>query len=436
MRPDGPARASQGRGQEVTVHAPRLRLDAILSSAKSIYLSGTAAEIPDALKLLRRHRPTDATVTGIFTPPLNRRSYADPGIGLRMRAFFLLAEVRQHVALGLVDYCPWRYGAIHRWMVQPRRFDTALVMLSPPDADGMCSLGVQTDFLPRFHQNVGRIIGFINPNMPRTCGEGGIPYRALAAVAESAAPLNTLAQRPPDPTAERIAERIAALVPDRATVQMGIGQIPSQVLAKLRAHRGLRIHSGVVDDNVLALEESGALDRDAPIVTGAAVGTPRIYAAVADNSRFSFRAAAHTHAHGTIAGLERFRAINSVLQVDLFGQVSAESSDGRLVATPGGLPDFARGALDSEGGRSIVAVRARNAGGIPNGIVAMLGRPGLATSGAVDADIVVTEFGVADIRELPLDARAEALIAIAAPEDQEDLARTWAGMRAGFLAKS
>jgi acyl-CoA hydrolase len=417
----------------VTVHAARLRLDAILSSAKSIYVSGAAAEIPVARSILRRHRPTDATVTGIFTPPLNHRSYADPDTGLRMRAFFLLPEVKRHIELGLIDYCPWRYGAVHRWMIEPGRFDTALVMLSPPDAHGKCSLGVQTDFLPRFCQHVERIVGFINPTMPRTVGEGQIDYRALAAVVDSDAPLNTLAQRLPDPAATRIAEHIVGLVPDGATVQVGIGQIPSQVLARLVNHRGLRIHSGVVDDNVLALEESGALDRDAPIVTGTAVGTARIYDAVADDPRFSFRAVAYTHSYNTIVALKRFCAVNSVLQVDLFGQVSAESSNRALVAAPGGLPDFARGALDSEGGQSIIAVRARNSGEVANGIVACLGQPGLATSGAVDADIVVTEFGVARIRDLPLDERAAALIEIAAPEDQEDLAREWATVRSGLF---
>ena len=420
----------------MTAHSSRLRLETILTSAKSIYVSGAAAEIPMAPDLLRQHPPTDATVTGIFTPPLNRRSYADPETGLRMRSFFLLGEIKQHLGLGLIDHCPWRYGAINRWMLAPGRFDTALVMLSPPDANGKCNLGVQTDFFPRFHQHVERIVGFINPNMPRTIGEGQIDYSALAAVVECDAPLSVQAQREPDIAASAIAGNIVALIPDGATVQIGLGQIPSQVLAKLGNHRGLCIHSGVVDDSIIALEASGALDRDAPIVTGVVVGTAAIYQAVDNNDRFSFRAVAYTHACGTIVAFKRFCAVNSVLQVDLFGQVSAESSANRLVATPGGLPDFVRGALDSEGGQSIVAVRARNAGSIPNGITANLGQPGLATSGAVDADIVVTEFGVARIRDLPLDQRAEAVIAIAAPEDQETLSREWARMRGGFFTKS
>ena len=419
----------------MTAHSSRLRLGAILSSAKSIYASGAAAEIADALPLLRQHRPVEATVAGIFTPPLCRRSYADPEIGLRMRAFFLLGEVKKHIELGLIDYSPWRYGAINRWMLAPGRFDTAMVMLSPPDENGKCNLGVQTDFFPRMYHQVERIIGFINPHMPRTAGESQIDYASLAAAIEIDQPLNTMPQRAPDDAAVQMAAHIVSLIPDGATVQIGLGQIPSQVLAKLVDHHGLRIHSGVIDDNIIALENSGALDRDAPIVTGTAVGTPDIYDWVDRNDRLSFRAVAHTHAYRSIVAIERFCAVNSVLQVDLFGQVSAESSNGKLVATPGGLPDFARGALDSPGGQSIIAVRARNGGSVPNGIVASFAAPSLATSGESDADIFVTEFGIARVRDLPLDKRAEAIIAIAAPEDRDTLAEQWRIMRAGFFTK-
>jgi acyl-CoA hydrolase len=411
-------------------------LKAIISSARSIYASGAAAEIRTLPDLLREHSPNDAVVTGIFTPPLNSQSYADPTTGVRMRSFFLLNEIRRHTDLGLIEYCPWRYGTINRWMLAPDRFDTAMVMLSPPDASGRCSLGVQTDFFPRFRDQVKRIVGFINPNMPRTHGEGEVTYDELDAVVDCDAPLNVLTLRPPDEAARRIAALVAARIPDGATVQVGIGQIPSQVIASLVNHQRLRIHSGVVDDTILLLEESGALDRDVPIVTGTAVGTPAIYAAVDDNPRFSFRAVSYTHSYRSIVTIQGFHAVNSVLQVDLFGQVSAESSNGRLVASPGGFPDFARGALDSPNGRSIIAVRARNAGNIPNGIVTRLDPPGLSSGGALDADVFVTEFGVAEVRDLSLESRAEAIIGIAAPEDRDRLAREWAAIRGGLFVRT
>jgi acyl-CoA hydrolase len=410
-----------------------LNLRAVLASAESIYVSACGAEITAARELLHEHRPARAIVTGIFSPLVNRRSYADPDTGLRARTFFLNKELKQHLASGLVEYCPWRYGVIDRWLSAPQRFDTALIMISPPDEHGRCSLGVQADFLPSFFHRIERVVGFVNPHLPRTAGDTLVDYSALTAVVDYDVPLVSLRTREPDAAAVEIAKRITELVPDGATVQFGVGQIPSQVLARLGTHRRLRVHSGVIDDNILTLEQSGALDRDVPIVTGTAVGTAQLYEALGDAKRFSFRAVAHTHAYDTIVRMKCFTAINSVLQADLLGQVSAEGSGGSLVASPGGLPDFVRGALGSEGGKSIVAVRARSFEGHPSGIVPMLGSPSLITAGAVDADVLVTEFGAAQIRHLSLDQRAEAIIAIAAPEDQQGLAREWSRIRARFF---
>ncbi len=411
------------------------RLRGILTNARSVYVSACAAEIGDAPDLFRRHPPQDATVTGLFTPLVNKLSYVDPEIGLTVRTFFLTKGLKQHLPTGMVDYCPWRYGMIDRFLSAPGRFDTAVAMVSPPDSEGRCSFGVQADFLPSFYGQIPNLIGFINPHMPRTAGHPTIPYASFAAVVDYPVALKAAQFPAADADALAIAGRIAALVPDGATVQCGIGQIPSAALAALKHHRGLKVHSGVVDDGILTLEAGGALDRDAPIVTGTAVGSRMLYDALSDTARFSLRPVAFTHAFGSVAGTPNFHAINSVLQIDLFGQVSAEGSAGRLVASPGGLPDFTRAALHSPGGRSIVAVRARE-GGKARGIVPLLDHPHTATCPAADADIVVTEFGAADIRDLSLDRRAEALIAIADPARQASLAADWAKIRTGLLGLS
>jgi acyl-CoA hydrolase len=407
---------------------------ALIAGAKSLYVSACAAEIPELAGLFRKHRPTEAIVTGIFSPLVNRRSYADAEIGLRMRSFFITRQIREQLASGLVEYCPWRYRTVDPWLAAPGRFDTALIMISPPDARGHCSLGVQADFLPSFAGQVGRIVGFINPKMPRTHGDTLIEYASLAATVDCDAPLVTLQSRPPDEQAVAIASRISGLVQDESTVQFGIGQIPSQVMVSLRQHRGLRVHSGIIDDNILTLEASGALDRGAPIVTGTAIGTTALYGELGDAARFSFRAVAHTHAFGILSQLHRFTAVNSVLQVDLLGQMSAEASGGALVASPGGLPDFVRGALESEGGRSIIAVRARGAAGHPSGVVPLLAPSVPVTVASGDADIVVTEFGAARVRYLSLDERAAAIVSISAPEDREHLSREWDRLRRSILS--
>jgi acyl-CoA hydrolase len=371
------------------------------------------------------------TVTGVFSPLLNLRSYADPETEQRCRTFFLNAELRRDLDAGLVDFCPWRYTQIHRWLSAPRRFDVAIVMVSPPDASAMCSFGTQVDFLPAFYDRIACLIGIINPNMPQTAGEPGIPLSAFDAIFSYDEPLLSVAPAKlrEDPVAATIAANVASLVPDGATIQMGIGRLPQAIVGALTDHRNLRIHSGLVDDNILHLEEAGALAVDVPVVSGAAIGSPRLYAHLDGNDRYSFRHVGHTHDPNIIAAAAPFVAINGALQIDLFGQVNSEASGGRIIASPGGLPEFVRGALKSPGGRAVMAVRARGGKKGGSGIVATVAPPHLVTNGRTDADVVVTEFGVADIRDLPIDRRAEALIGIAAPEDRDMLADRWRTIR-------
>lgn len=420
----------------MSTNVARPRAETIISSAKSIYVSACAAEITEAPGLFQEYRPRNATVTGLFTPVMNRVSYVSTEIGMRVRSFFLTQGLKRDLGTGLVEYCPWRYGMIDQWFRLASRFDTALIMVSPPDANGKCSLGVQADFLPSFQDKIDRIVGFINPNMPRTGGHNGIDYSAFTAVVDYDMPVKSVTMKPADADATRMAEQIVSLVPEGATVQLGIGQIPSQALAKLANHRSIRIHSGVIDDNVLLLEASGALDRDAPIVSGTAVGTAPFYESLSRNDRFAFRPVSYTHSFRTIAGIPKFVAINSVLQVDLLGQASAEGSGGKLVASPGGLPDFTRGALHSEGGKSIIAVRAKAAPNQSSGIVPLLDMPHTATNPAVDADIVVTEFGTAHVRNLSIEKRGDALIAIADPQDRERLTAEWSKIRSALFGRS
>lgn len=407
-----------------------------LAETRSLYVSACAAEIGALPAMLADSGAHDAVITGIFSPLVNQVSLADADRNLRVRAFLLTRALKADMARGLVEFHPWRYGVIDRWFAQPDLFDTALVMLSPPDANGMCSMGVQADFFPGFHHQVNRVIGFINPQMPDTAGHRRIALSALAGVIEHDAPLPELANRPADAASTTIAQAVACLVPDGATVQIGTGQIPSEVLARLAGHRGLRIHTGIIDDNILALEASGALTHDVPIITGTAIGTRRLYDALTDHSRFQLKPVSYTHRHANIAVAEKFTAINSVLQVDLFGQVSGEAIGGRIAATPGGLPDFARAAADSLGGQSIIAVRARGELGKQDGIVPIIDNPAIITNGSVDADVVVSEFGTARLRGLSFEARAQAMIAISPPEQRDGLEQEWRTMRSRLFAGS
>lgn len=406
------------------------RLAPLISGAEQIYVSGCAAEIP-ALPDLLNEIGTRATITGIFSPLANKRSYADAVLGRRCRTFFLTQELRRDILAGLVDFCPWNYAQIGDYFRRLARFDVAIVQVSPPDENGRYSLGTQVDFLPAFQHGIGKIIGVVNPFMPRTGGHTGLPGEAFDALLECDTPLvgNEADRLRADPDMDAIARRVVALVPDRATVQLGIGRLPTAVTRALSGHRDLRIHSGLVGDEILELDASGALDRGRPILTGAAIGSADLYRALDRNERFAFRDASRTHNEDEIAAIPRFFAINAALQIDLFGQVNSEAVGGRLLATPGGLPPFVRGARRSKDGASIMAVRAKGGAKRASGIVARFERPELVTLPTADVDIVVTEYGVAHLRDLPFDARAEALIAIADPEEQARLSDAWREVR-------
>lgn len=411
------------------------RLGPLIRGAREIYVSGCAAEIPGLPEMLAAATP--AVVTGIFSPLLNTRSYAEPAAGRRCRTFFLNKELKVHLREGWVDFCPWSYSQIHVWLCAPKRFDVAIVMVSPADAAGLHSFGVQSDFIPDLYERVGRLVGIVNPNMPSTFGEPGIPSDRFDALLELNHPLLATPagdrSSPPDDATTQIASRISAMIPDGATVQMGMGRLPQALTAELTGHRNLQVHAGLVDDGILLLDDAGALNPDRPVVTGTAIGTSSLYERLHKNSRFSFRAVRHTHSREAISTIPGFIAVNAGLQIDLFGQISSEGSGERLLASPGGLPEFVRGARASTGGRAIAAIQAKRGREGESSVVARLDPPYLVTTPHTDTDTVVTEYGSAELRGLSLDERAEAIIAIAAPEHRSALVESWSDIRArGF----
>jgi 4-hydroxybutyrate CoA-transferase len=239
-----------------------------------------------------------------------------------------------------------------------------------------------------------------------------------------------------DLTAEvrRIGAHVAELVRDGDTIQIGIGKVPAAVLASLHDRRDLGLHGGLVSDEVADLYEAGAItgarnSRDAgTMVCTAALGSARVYGWAGRCPELRFAPVSYTHDIRVLAQIHNFVAINSVLSVDLSGQANAEMLDGRQVSGTGGLLDFVRGARLSKGGRSILALPS-TAGGKTSRIVPRLGVGDVVSCPRADADIVVTEHGVARLRDKSVDERAEALIAIADPAFRRDLAAEWEALR-------
>ena len=358
---------------------------------------------------------------GVHIPTVNRFDFASLGPQTRQRTIFLSGDLRASWLAGRVDYLPMTYSGTWQWLVEQVRFDVALVQVAPPDEQGMCSLGVACDFTPAVWPRATRVLAHVNPRMPRTHGPS-IPWLRIDAAIEHDSPLLQVPDPEPDSTTDAVAGQIAGLIADGATLQLGLGRLQAAVLRALHHHRGLRIHSGMVSDGLLGLIEANALadDPDA-IVAGVALGTEALYGVVAERVRF--RDVGHTHDHGVLRAIPCMTAINSALSVDLLGQVNGEYLGGRQLSGVGGLPDFLRGARQAPGGRGIIALPASTPKG-ESRIVPML-PSGPVSLSRVDADCVVSEYGVADLRHLDVHARARAIIAIADPAHRESLGRAW-----------
>ena len=355
---------------------------------------------------------------GIFVPGLNRHDWA-AGPASRVTTFFQTPELRARgAAARFLSLCYQDILALLR----RERPQAALFMCAPPDDAGMCSFGTEVDFIAAMWREIPVRIAHINPAMPRTPGDPGIPFAELTACYEGAQALRGMAATPADPVSARIAATVAALVADGATLQTGLGKIPDAVLGALSGHRNLRLHTGLAGDGALALVRSGAMAPGASALVGVAIGSPQLYAGL-DDPHFQFRPVTVTHDPATLAGIERLVTINSAMAVDLFGQVYAEASARGFQSGPGGASDYARGARASRGGLRIVALPA--AAGATSRIVAPGQGHGPVSLSRFDVDVVVTEHGAADLRGKTYPERAAALIAIASPDHREALDRAW-----------
>lgn len=357
------------------------------------------------------HWHESATVTGLFMPP----ACADARLSGRYR------------------WLPLSYGGVVRHLAEGREpIDIALVQLSPPGPDGSHSLGLSAEFMPQLLDRASRVLGIVNHAMPFVWNAPTVRADRLHALCEVDHPLTPYEPGEVDPASDRIARLIAGLIPDCAALQVGIGKVPAALSSALQDHSRLRIQSGMIGDGFRELAEAGALDPDWLHQGCAMVGGAPLYAWAADRSDFSIAGCEVTHDPHRLAAIDRFVAVNSAIEVDLFGQCNLEYVGGKPVSGPGGAPDFARAAKLSPGGLSIVALPATASRGAASRIRARLTQPGIATLAKTEVDAVVTEHGIADLRGLSLDERADRLIDISAPPFREDLAREWRAIsRAG-----
>jgi 4-hydroxybutyrate CoA-transferase len=350
----------------------------------------------------------------------------------QLTSFFIFGDIARSFDAGNVRFLPLHYSGIFAHLAA-LPVDLALIQVTLPDAQGQCSLGPSVHFVPAVLERAKVVVAEVNAAMPRPPNSYLVPYERLGFVVETAHPLARLAAGPISSQAQKIGGHVAGLIDDGDCIQVGIGKVPASILAALHGHKDLGLHGGTVIDEVIDLHAAGALtgarkSLDVGLMVCCTALGSRVYDWTATRDDLRFAPVSYTHDVRVIAQIERFVAINSVLAVDLFGQADAEMLGGRQVSGTGGLMDFVRGARLARGGRSILALPS-TAGGATR-IVARLGDTHVVSVPRADADIVVTEHGIARLRDKSLDERAEALIAIADPAARDALADAWNMLRA------
>jgi acyl-CoA hydrolase len=303
--------------------------------------------------------------------------------------------------------------------------DVAFVQVSPPDADGNHSFGLINDFVQAAVQRARVVIAEVNERVPFTFGDGVLPgSRIDCAVHVARMPIEV----PPAQIGAidlAIAKIVADYIEDGTVLQVGIGATPDAILRLLHDRRDLGVHSGMIGDGLVGLVEAGVVTNalkpiDAGVsITGALIGTRRLYEFADRNPKIGMRSSAYTHSDATLSRLTRLVTINSAMEVDLTGQVNAEQSGDQYLGGTGGQADYVRAGARSRGGRSIIALPATAKGGKISRVTATLSGP--VTTARSDVDVIVTEFGAAELKGQTLARRARRLVAIAHPDFRAEL---------------
>lgn len=347
---------------------------------------------------------------------------------LRNRCYFVSHSTRKLVNQGKADYVPIFLSEIPKLFRSGRQpIDVALIQVSPPDRHGNCSLGVSVEATLAACSVAKMVIAQINPSMPRTHGDAGIPLKLIdyAVEIDSEIPSSELVE--PSGTYGDIGRHVAELIRDGDCLQMGIGSIPDAVLMNLTEHQHLGIHTEMFSSGVLPLVEAGVIDNSrkvihqGKIVTGFVMGSKELYQFVDDNSEVIFLDIEYVNNPAVIRKNPQAVSINSAIQIDLTGQVCADSIGDKVYSGFGGQVDFVTGSQLSEGGRSIIALPSTALSGQQSRIVPHLSPGAGVVTSRAQVDYVVTEYGVAYLHGLSLGERRKQLIAIAHPDFRSEL---------------
>lgn len=406
-----------------------------IQSGQRVFLTGNCSTPQTVLAALVKHAPNLKDVEICQALSVGPADYVSPEMEghMRVNTMFISANIRKAVQEGRADFTPVllsEFPLLFKNKHLP--VDVALVHLSPPDEHGFLSFGIENGLTKSAAESARTIIAEVNQQMPRTLGDSFIHLSRINYIV----PVNyqlaemSMGGEGADPVTEKIAGFIAELIPDGATMQMGIGAIPDAVLKYLYNKKDLGVHSELFSDGVIDLVDAGVMTNarktlhTGKIVAGFIIGSRRLYNWVDDNPLIELHPTEYINDPYVIAQNDRMVAINSAIEVDLTGQVCADSIGPKLYSGVGGQLDFIYGASRSKGGVPIIALPSTTTtrdGTVISRIVTMLKRGAGVVTSRNHVRYIVTEYGVADLYGKSIRKRAEALIGVAHPDFREDM---------------
>ncbi len=402
----------------------------VLQPGDRIFI-GSACGTPQRLVRALADRPVeDVEVTHLLT--LGVAPYAEEALAGKYRAnsFFISANVRDAVQEGRADYTPIFLSEIPKLLRSGRLpIDVALIQVTPPDDHGFCSFGVSVDITKPAAEVAKHVIAEVNPRMPRTLGDSFIHISQIEALVENDVPIYEFITPGESEVARRIAKNVADLIPDGATIQVGYGGIPNALLFYLKDKKDLGVHTEVFSDGIIDLIEAGVINNrkktlhPGKVIASFCMGSQRLYEYIHNNPMFEFHPVDYTNDPYVIAQNEKMVSINSALEIDLTGQVCADSIGYKFYSGIGGQLDFVRGAARAKDGKPIIVLKSTRDNDQFSRIVPVLSDGAGVVTSRGDVHYVVTEWGVAYLHGRSIRERALALISIAHPKFRAELLR-------------
>jgi 4-hydroxybutyrate CoA-transferase len=404
-----------------------------IRSNSCVYIHAGCAVPEQLVQAMVRRAPELENVKVIHILTRGSADYVRPEMAGRFRhvAFFAGANVREAINEGRADFVPVFLGEVEALFTSGAMpIDVALIHVSPPDEHGFCSFGVGVDTTKTAAECARCVIAQVNPKMPRSLGDSFIHITKISHLVEVS---DELLEHPMGETSEvarRIGRNIADLIEDGSTLQLGIGEIPDAVLSFLADKKHLGIHSEMVSDGIIDLIEKGIITNEkknlhpGKIILGFVLGTRRLYDFVDNNPIFEFHPSQYTNDPYIISSNNRVVAINSALEVDLTGQVCADSLGYSYYSGIGGQVDFIRGSARSRGGKPIIALPCTAREGAISRIVSHLREGAGVVTSRGDVHYIITEYGVAYLHGKTIRERCQALIRIAHPKFRDELERS------------